>query len=118
MRKEKAKPTVAFEKLVEHYNKALNEANTNTDNLEYYNECERLLNAEKSRLKGVEGHVKVSSLEVRDICKNLKNNKAKGPLGASNELFKYAATEELFEMVAQIIEVVTNYHTMPQNMNT
>jgi hypothetical protein len=117
MRKEKNKHTIAFDPLANHFEKALGETNARIENAEYDEACKSAVKNEYQKIVDKIGDMKVSQKEVRDIIKKLKNNKAMGPLGVTNEMYKYGTDERVDYIVASIIELTINYNIMPENLN-
>lgn len=101
MRKERVAHTIPFETMADHFENILREKSADTDNATYDNECNERVKAELERLRNVIGKVRVINVEIRDICKRLKNNKACGSMGANNEMFKYAMNDRLDTIIAK-----------------
>ena len=117
MRNEKVNPNIALEDLTSHYSPLLTEANVGVSNATFDNDSEISVFNEFQRVKDIKGDFMVDIDEVTGIIRKLKNNKAIGHLGVSNEMWKYAKTELVGEIMTEILNVIINTNTMPDCLN-
>ena len=117
LRSNKVKPSVDLEKLTAHFSKLLVEENINSANANYDKECSTTVMREYNRLKNLRGNHIVDEEEICNILKSLRNNKAVGHLGVSNEMIKYARSEFVPKILTQIMNVAINTNTMPECFN-
>jgi hypothetical protein len=109
------KVNISHQKLTEYYMKTLNERNpTSTINEE---KIDRDLKENITKAQSTVGKIKIEVTEIFEILKSLKNNKAVGKQGISNEMFKYARKTFLSNFLSTLITKLINYSLMPACMN-
>jgi len=114
IRQEKVEPNIDLNKLVEHFTPLLTVKKNNfSENLNNNNECKNRVREEYNRIKGIQGTESISHITIKGILAGLKNNKAIGSMGVSNEMLKYASGESVPRIIAKIMEILINTNTMP-----
>jgi hypothetical protein len=117
MRQNDIKPQIELSTLTSHFSKVLNETNALPENAEYDERCRLEVNEERDRICQNRGTHIVEASTVKAIIRKLKNNKAMGIMGVSNEMFKYVKKDAVSTLIANFFEILINEHIMPQSMN-
>lgn len=116
-KRETIEHNVEFDKLKDHFENLLTVPVKSASNTDYDKECEQKFNDERQKLKGVKGNIKISGAEIKAIVRKLRNGKAVGHQGVSNEMIKYSGSNEIMEAIAKLFEIIINDDVMPENMN-
>lgn len=109
------KLNIDIKALKENFYKQFNEKIVNSD----YNFEKRIKQQVDEYYKEAlkDKYIDIKSSDIKTILKNLRNGKAIGMNGVSNEMFKYASDTQLSELLAPLFNHIINYDIIPTNLN-
>lgn len=120
MRKIKKLINVPIEELEKYYHDLFNKHNNDDPEHDDVNQAEmnKLIEEQVKKRKTNKQETKNVPVKLVDnILKQLKNNKAIGWAGVSNEMLKYAKCEELSKLLGRVFEIIINTGVIPTFFN-
>ena len=113
----KTELTVGLKEVEKHYKRQLEDTINTESNWEFDAHVKLEVDEYVGQIKKEKGEVEVCPYEILDIIKKLKNSKAVGYLGISNEMIKYSKSKDITLILKSLFETAINEGVMPQSMN-